>query len=381
MKGLTMANPATCARVAWVDVAKGICIVLVVLMHATFGVEKALGEPTPLHAFIEWARPFRMPDFFLISGLFLAARIDRPWSRYLDTKVLYFGYFYVLWLTIQFAVKSPAMIADNGLGATLSSYSTAFVQPWGTLWFIYLLAIFFVAAKLLEPLPKIAVIAIAAFLYLVVPHTGMLIIDEFANRFIFFYTGYAAAPAVFAFAAWLGTQNRGAIAALVALWAYLNGLAVAGGWAFWPGLDLAVSYLGIAAVIAFSVLILATVPGRTLAYCGRHSIAIYLAFPLFMAPARVLALKLVSIAPGWAAALFSAAAGICGALLLALIVRGTRLAFLFERPAQFHLDSIRSRLLRSPAHTPQTGLQARIAHVVNHTDVRRTNDAHADRTV
>ena len=41
-----------------------------------------------------------MPDFFLISGLFLAARIDRPWPAYLDTKVVHFAYFYVLWVNI-----------------------------------------------------------------------------------------------------------------------------------------------------------------------------------------------------------------------------------------------------------------------------------------
>ncbi len=35
-------------------------------MHATLGVEKATGTGTGLHHFIEWARPFRMPDFFLI---------------------------------------------------------------------------------------------------------------------------------------------------------------------------------------------------------------------------------------------------------------------------------------------------------------------------
>ena len=93
-------------RVDWVDYAKGICIILVVMMHSTLGVEKAAGELSWLNGFIEWARPFRMPDFFLISGLFLASRIDRPWRQYLDTKLVHFAYFYILWMTIQFAMKS-----------------------------------------------------------------------------------------------------------------------------------------------------------------------------------------------------------------------------------------------------------------------------------
>ena len=83
------------SRVDWVDYAKGTCIILVVLMHSTLGVEKAAGQVTWIHSFIEWARPFRMPDFFLISGLFLAQRIDRPWREYLDSKVVHFAYFYV----------------------------------------------------------------------------------------------------------------------------------------------------------------------------------------------------------------------------------------------------------------------------------------------
>ena len=31
-------------RLPWVDIAKGICIILVVMMHATLGVQKVMGE-------------------------------------------------------------------------------------------------------------------------------------------------------------------------------------------------------------------------------------------------------------------------------------------------------------------------------------------------
>ncbi len=34
------------------------------------------------------SQTFRMPDFFLISGLFLARVIDRDWRDYLDKKVV-----------------------------------------------------------------------------------------------------------------------------------------------------------------------------------------------------------------------------------------------------------------------------------------------------
>ncbi|MDQ3560094.1 MAG: acyltransferase family protein, partial [Pseudomonadota bacterium] len=79
-------NRVAVNRVDWVDVAKGICIIMVVMMHSTLGVEKAMGETGWMGYAVEFARPFRMPDFFLIAGLFLAARINAPWRLYLDRK-------------------------------------------------------------------------------------------------------------------------------------------------------------------------------------------------------------------------------------------------------------------------------------------------------
>ena len=89
-----------------------------------------------------------MPDFFLISGLFLARVIDRDWRTYLDRKVVHFAYFYVLWVTIQFAFKAPGLCCRARRAGVAGLYLQAFVQPFGTLWFIYLLPIFFVVTKL-----------------------------------------------------------------------------------------------------------------------------------------------------------------------------------------------------------------------------------------
>ena len=67
-----MNNINSDGRIDWVDYAKGFCIVFVVMMHSTLGVEAAAGKDGWLHYLVEFARPFRMPDFFMISGLFLA---------------------------------------------------------------------------------------------------------------------------------------------------------------------------------------------------------------------------------------------------------------------------------------------------------------------
>ena len=143
-----MTANGTSDRVDWVDYAKGICIVMVVMMHSVLGVELAAGQTGFMHAVVMFAKPFRMPDFFLISGLFLALVIDRDWRTYLDRKVVHFAYFYVLWVTIQFGFKAPAFAAEQGWAHVGFEYLESFIEPFGTLWFIYLLPIFFVVIKL-----------------------------------------------------------------------------------------------------------------------------------------------------------------------------------------------------------------------------------------
>src|SRR5438552_14659677 len=98
----TSAGPERSTRIDWVDYAKGICIVMVVMMHSVLGVEKAAGETGFMHVLVAFAKPFRMPDFFLISGLFLSVVIDRDWRTYLDRKMVHLSYFYLLWAAIQF---------------------------------------------------------------------------------------------------------------------------------------------------------------------------------------------------------------------------------------------------------------------------------------
>jgi uncharacterized membrane protein YcfT len=333
-----MTHNETPARLDWVDVAKGICIILVVMMHSTLGVEKAAGQPTALHTFIEWARPFRMPDFFLISGLFLAARIDRPWRAYLDTKVVHFAYFYVLWVNIQFLLKASGMVQEAGLGGAALNYLLAYVQPFGTLWFIYLLALFFVVSKLLQGVPKPLVLLGAALVHLLTPHTGWLVVDEFADRFVFFYTGYAAAPLVFALAGRFAALSVPVVVGGLVYWATVNWIGVDTGVAFVPGVDLLFSYVGVAAVIALSVLLVRADLGTALAYCGRHSIVIYLAFALFMAPTRVVLLK-AGVLPLDVVALAVITVSVIGALLLRNLVQGTRADFLFVRPEAFRLQA------------------------------------------
>src|SRR6201991_1185476 len=167
-----MTANGTSDRVDWVDYAKGICIVMVVMMHSVLGVELAAGQTGFMHLVVAFAKPFRMPDFFLISGLFLSVVIDRDWRIYLDRKVVHFAYFYVLWVTIQFGFKSPSFAAETGWAHVGALYLESFLEPFGTLWFIYLLPIFFVVIKATRRVPSSFIWVAAAALEALHIETG-----------------------------------------------------------------------------------------------------------------------------------------------------------------------------------------------------------------
>jgi uncharacterized membrane protein YcfT len=319
-------------RVDWVDFAKGICIILVVMMHSTLGVEKAMGQTGALNDFIAWAKPFRMPDFFLISGLFLARRIHAPWRQYVDSKVVHFAYFYILWMTIQYALKGPGLAAEHGAAHAVAQYGLGFLQPFGTLWFIYLLAIFFVVTKWLKDVPPLLVFIMAALLEMLPLHTGWLVVDEFAARYVYFFVGYWLAAHVFRLADDLWQRPVWVVLALLYIWTTAHSLLVIHGLSEVSGIGLVLGFAGASAVIATAVLLARSGMAGWLGYLGANSIVVYLAFFLFMAATRSLGLKLWPGIPVDMLSSLTTLAGLVGPVLLFWAVRHTPLRFLFRRP-------------------------------------------------
>jgi uncharacterized membrane protein YcfT len=318
-------------RVDWVDYAKGFCIIMVVMMHSTLGVEAAVGRESWMHWAVAFAKPFRMPDFFLISGLFLARVIDRDWRTYLDRKVVHFVYFYILWVTIQFAFKAPGLMFNHGLLGIAKLYAEAFIEPFGTLWFIYLLPIFFVVTKLTRGVPVIAIWLAGAALEIAQIHTGWTVIDEFAARFVYFYTGYVLATHIFQVAA--AAQARPWIAGgMLAVWALINGVFVQMGLDGKPFISLGLGLIGAAAVVMVSALMVKSDLFAALRYLGKNSIVVYLAFFIGMAGSRAVLLRTGIVPDLGTVALLVTACGIAGAIALYWAVRHTPLRFLFARP-------------------------------------------------
>jgi uncharacterized membrane protein YcfT len=330
------------SRVDWVDYAKGICIVMVVMMHSVLGVELAAGQTGFMHAVVAFAKPFRMPDFFLISGLFLPLVIDRDWRIYLDRKVVHFAYFYVLWVTIQFGFKAPAFAAETSWSHAGYLYLEAFIEPFGTLWFIYLLPIFFVVIKLTRRIAPPVIWIAAALLESTHVATGWTVIDEFCARFVYIYSGYLFANHVFALSDRARTYPVLALVAL-ALWAVVDGGLVTIGVSEWPVISLLLGLAGACAIITTGTLLARMNWLGSLRFCGEHSIVIYLAFFLPMAATRTLLLKAGVIPDIGTISLIVTVAGVLGALAIWRMALAVGANFLFERPAAFWIAPKKAR--------------------------------------
>jgi uncharacterized membrane protein YcfT len=335
-------------RIDWVDYAKGICIVMVVMMHSVLGVELAAGQTGFMHGLVAFAKPFRMPDFFLISGLFLSVVIDRDWRTYLDRKVVHFAYFYVLWVTIQFGFKAPSFAADAGWAHVGLMYLLSFIEPFGTLWFIYLLPVFFVVTKLTRRVPPLLIWGVAALLEAAHVVTGWTVIDEFCARFVYFHSGYLFATYVFAWSDRARARPGLAMAGLAA-WALINGGLVEFGFSEWPLISLVLGLAGAGAIITLGTLLARAHRLTFLRYCGEHSIVIYLAFFLPMAATRTLLLRAGLIHDIGTISLIVTTVGVIGALVLWRVALKVGADFLFERPAAFWVAPKKPRATLQPA--------------------------------
>ena len=346
-------------RLNWVDMAKGLSIFLVVMMYAASSVGEDTGGVGALHWAIAFATPFRMPEFFLISGLFLSQVIDRPWRAYADRRVVHYLYFYVLWALIHIIFKIGLM-SMNPMGA-IEQLAWAVIEPYGVLWFIYMLAVVGTITKLVHDLriPVWVVFGVGAILQMAPIHTSSYLVDQFAEYFVFFYAGYVLAPQLFLLANW-ATQNAAIALSGLAAWAVLNGLLVFSsgfemhpihpimGLAGLPGVHLLLALAGASALCVMAALLTRLPAMDWLRWMGSKSLIIYVAFVLPMGIARTVLIKLGVDEPT-ILSLITMAVAIVSPLALYWIAQRVGFGkFLFERPAWAHLPGTRGSRRATP---------------------------------
>lgn len=133
-------------REAWIDLAKGIAIVLVVLFHSVvyLSLVNMAGRWTVAAYTLD---TFRMPLFFFMSGILATKVIGLPYAQLFRKRLLLLLYLYVVWVIAQtlFAMLIPVGGEEN-LIEPWRRVLGMFIWPNPNLWFIYALPIFFTIA-------------------------------------------------------------------------------------------------------------------------------------------------------------------------------------------------------------------------------------------
>jgi uncharacterized membrane protein YcfT len=333
----------------WVDAAKGLSIILVVMMYSAFNVGEYTGDIGVLHYVIGFATPFRMPEFFLISGLFLSNVIARDWLHYSDRRIVHYFYFYALWAAIDIVLKIG--IVGHDIPGMVHGLALAVVEPYGVLWFIYMLGVFSIAAKLAWQfkVPPVLIIVIAAALQMSGFQSASYIVTQFCAYFVFFYLGYIAAPLVFRIVGLAERHPRLAVGGLL-IWALIEGFLV-----FWPNgtphpmgmemglaafppLHLALAIAGAIALCVFGMFLMRFAFMEWLRWLGEHSLVVYLAFTLPMSAVRIIAMKSGLVTGTSALSVLVLLTSTAAPVVLYLLAKRFGVGgFLFKRPAWAHI--------------------------------------------
>lgn len=129
-------------RFSWVDIAKGIAIILVVYRHVLIGIKRSglVVEPYLLQI-NEMVYSFRMPLFFILSGFFFArSAAKRGRGEFVTYKLSSLVYPYLVWAVIQVSIQ--ILLSDyTNANRGLKDYLYILIQPRAIdqLWFLFAL--------------------------------------------------------------------------------------------------------------------------------------------------------------------------------------------------------------------------------------------------
>ncbi len=125
---------------AWMDVAKGTAMFMVVLFHTSlyFGGADITGYPGRLKQFLE---AYPMPAFFLISGLFAYRVATWTFPQLWKRRLVPLLWLYVVWSVVRFVFYIIVPGTNGDLGALPAtdprSLLLLLVWPSNSYWFLY----------------------------------------------------------------------------------------------------------------------------------------------------------------------------------------------------------------------------------------------------
>ncbi|KCZ91784.1 acyltransferase family protein [Hyphomonas johnsonii] len=331
-------------RVTWVDRAKGIAIILIL---ASYGAASyaLMSEPTGWMGLLaRGLEPALIPAIFLVAGLFLSLSLFGSSRTYIDRKLLRLAYFYLVWMVLQTAILDADTLI-NSPSEFAGQLVSNLVDPPESLSLIYMLAVFHAAMRILRFLPPLKVFGVAAMIQVLFSSgfivSGWNVTNLFAEWFVFFFAGFAAAPHIFEYAQRMSGQAR-TLWPVLAGWAMVNAAFVALNIHQLPIIGLVLGFSGAFALVATAVALGSTPVSGPASYLGRQFLPIYLVFtiPMTLLQRGLAATGLVP--DGGLAVFLSVMLAMCLALAFHGLAVRTWLNLLFQRPAPFRLTPARA---------------------------------------
>jgi fucose 4-O-acetylase-like acetyltransferase len=189
-------------RETWIDYARGIAIILVLYRHVFEGIKNA-GIQVGQYLLIEHINimffSFRMPLFFIVSGIFLQGSLNkRGLKGFIATKAKTILYPFFLWGILQITLQ---LILKNYVNSnrTIYSYLDLLYMPRGIDQFWYLYALFnvsviyalFCTAFKCKPATNIFIGAIFFYISILVHQANITLgfLDDILHYYLFYSIG------------------------------------------------------------------------------------------------------------------------------------------------------------------------------------------------
>lgn len=180
-------------RHRWMDVLRGVAIILVVHHHVVDSIYAKYPDASPLFSAISGPMaPLRMPILVFLSGLLVSRSINKGLGPYVRGKLSNIAYPFVVWTLIMYGLFEAREYV-LGEPSTINLASALTVSPIHYLWFLYYLFFFyFLAIVFYKARLGFAVI----FYFLVLLLLSRFGYQRFACLLAFFIIGTLVGPVI-----------------------------------------------------------------------------------------------------------------------------------------------------------------------------------------
>lgn len=335
---------ATDTRTPWIDIAKGIGILLVVYTHVGKGIISAK-LPMDVETFFTidtGIASFAMQMFFVLSGFVFLSSLERKSTRFIVySRVDAIVWPYLLWSLLSGFIE-VALSAYTDKQTAPSELLGLLWQPRAHFWFLYVLFLASLFVLLWHRLFGQSVLALAALAgtMTILYHSSSHIPDTWVWRALIPATAWVSIGLLAARLALSPARDGWALTIAVMLAAAcLLVFRVTQGDSAPPILNFMTAVLCCLAVFMLSAqpALSASSAGRLLAWIGQRSMPIYLAHILATSSTRIVLQKLFGIQDPGIHLFLGILAGLTGPLLLYVLAPRLGLSFLFSPPARLKL--------------------------------------------